>query len=281
MREIMYGRRMSRDNTTLLFIAWTSSILFIFVAKPLLVLVVVLVSIILFGFNYYQMYIQYNDKYKQGHSFIKRKRKILGAFFWLTCIFLVVIFDLSYGSIIQMAEEQLIILFILLLVVLMIVETLISRAWYKFDKKHYQQIDEENPFQKSYFSQSRYLWNDGNEEVIDLELLKQKFNQDIYKSIFITGIGQLIIIGLMIILNLNNFFTISSMIILAIYIEAIYIDCKLFNYCTIFIQYTKIKGNKKPIRNKFFLSIGLLIGLLLSTPFVIVYSVIGLGTIFI
>lgn len=142
-----------------------NSTLSLFIEKYIYVYIALIIIMMLLAIhNYVQIYIKYNDKYKRGHSYVKRKFGTIGfaIMSWYNINMLVA--DSMGGTI------SMIYLAVILLVLFPFMYYLVNKVWYNFDKKRYGEIDANNPKQKRYYNEPKISWNDE----IDYSILREK-----------------------------------------------------------------------------------------------------------
>lgn len=120
-----------------------------------LLLVLTVALCLLLGYNFYDIYVKYNDKYKQGHSYVKRKFHTVG----LAVIILdVIILELTIVFAEYSKQFASIFLAVAFLAIVFSVGYLVNNVWYNFDQRKYGEIDKRNPYQKRYRYESKRFW---------------------------------------------------------------------------------------------------------------------------
>ncbi len=119
---------------------------------------IIIVMFLIAIYNYFQIYVKYNKKYKTGNSYVKRKFGTIGIF--LVNIQNIYIF-LAYLMYLKDIDIFILIAYLIggAIIIIPLEHYLVNKLWFNFDKKKYAEIDKNNPRQKRYWNENKSLYN--------------------------------------------------------------------------------------------------------------------------
>ncbi len=110
---------------------------------------VIIVVFLIVIYNYFQIYVKYNKKYKIGNSYIKRKSETIDIFLInIQNIYIL----LAYFMFVKDIDIFILIAYLIggAIIIIPLEHYLVNKLWFNFDKKKYAEIDKNNPKQKRY-----------------------------------------------------------------------------------------------------------------------------------
>ncbi len=143
-----YGMMLSVINTILLY--FIESYIYIYIS-------IIVFMYVLMIHNYVQIYVKYNDKYKTGNSYVKRKFRTIGIFI-MNVYNIIMLLDYFM----TVTEVNIFISTVFLIISFVTIYSLsnylVNKLWYNFDKKRYSEIDKKNQKQKRYSNEVKIMY---------------------------------------------------------------------------------------------------------------------------